>query len=64
MLVSDKIYNLDLMYKDVPMPFVIKTMEEIEEQTGGITDNPHRHKYYSVIWSFTATGKHIIDFND
>ncbi|MCX6271696.1 MAG: helix-turn-helix transcriptional regulator [Bacteroidetes bacterium] len=46
------------------MPFVIKTMEEIDEQLGGIADNPHRHNYYTVIWSFTATGKHIIDFRE
>lgn len=61
---KDKIYSLDLMYNDTPMPFVIKTMEEIDEQLGGISDNPHRHNYYTVIWSFTATGKHIIDFKE
>lgn len=46
------------------MPFVIKTMEEIDEEAGGIADNPHRHNYYTIIWSITATGKHIIDFNE
>lgn len=61
---KDKIYSLDLMYNDTPMPFVIKTMEEIDQQLGGITDHPHRHNYYTVIWSFTATGKHIIDFKE
>ena len=39
-------------------------MEEIDEKSGGIADQPHRHNYYSVIWSFTATGKHIIDFEE
>jgi len=39
-------------------------MEEIDVQLGGISDHPHRHNYYTVIWSFTATGKHIIDFNE
>lgn len=61
---KDKIYSLDLMYNDTPMPFVIKTMEEIDEQLGGISDHPHRHNYYTVIWSFTATGTHIIDFKE
>lgn len=61
---KDKIYSLDLMYNDTPMPFVIKTMEEIDQHLGGITDHPHRHNYYTVIWSFTATGKHIIDFKE
>ena len=61
---KDKIYSHDLMYNDTPMPFVIKTMEEVELQTGGITDIPHRHKYYTIIWSLQATGKHIIDFKE
>lgn len=61
---KDKIYSLDLIYNDAPMPFVIKTMEEIDEQAGGIADDPHRHNFYTVIWSFNATGKHVIDFKD
>lgn len=60
----EKIYSLDLHLNGTPMPFVMKTMEEIDQQLGGISDNPHRHNYYSVIWSFTATGKHIIDFKE
>lgn len=58
-----KTYDLDLLYEGSPMPFVLKTMEEIDEQLGGIADTPHRHNYYTVIWSRTATGKHIIDFH-
>jgi len=61
---KEKIYSLELVYNGTPMPFVIKTMEEIDRQLGGIADNPHRHNYYTVIWSFTATGKHIIDFKE
>ena len=64
MPVTDKIYSLDLQYNDAPMPFVMKTMEEIDLGLGGISDNPHRHNYYTVIWSFTATGKHVIDFKE
>ena len=61
---KNKIYSVDLAYKGAPLPFVIKTMEEIDHASGGIADEPHRHLYYSVIWSFSATGKHIIDFNE
>lgn len=64
MRVKDKIYSLDLTYNDTPVPFVIKTMEEIDRQLGGISDHPHRHNYYTIIWSFTATGKHVIDFKE
>lgn len=64
MLENKIIYNYELLHNGVQVPFVIKTIEEIYEKNGGIVDNPHRHNYYSVIWSFTATGKHIIDFKE
>jgi len=39
-------------------------MEEVDKQLGGISDDPHRHNYYTVIWPVTATGKHVIDFKE
>ena len=64
MINNDNINNLELLYDNIPTPFAIKTMEEIDEQLGGIADKPHKHNYYSVIWSNKATGKHIIDFKE
>ncbi len=61
---KQKIYNLDLIYGGTPVAFAIKPMEEMVDEDGGIMDEPHRHNFYSVIWSFTATGNHIIDFKD
>ncbi len=61
---KEKIYSYQLIYNGAPMPFVIKTMEEIDEQLGGISDNPHRHNYYTIIWPLTATGKHVVDFKE
>jgi AraC-like DNA-binding protein len=61
---KNKIYGLDLMFNGTPAHFVIKTMEEIDNALGGIADHPHKHNYYTVIWPVTATGKHIIDFNE
>ena len=60
----NKIDKHELMYNDIPMPFVIKTIEEIDELLGGIADKPHRHNYYTVIWSVNARGKHIVDFKE
>ena len=60
----DRIYTLDLKYNGSPAHFVFKSMEEIDEAAGGISDYPHRHNYYTVIWPFGATGKHIIDFRE
>ncbi len=31
---KEKIYNFDLLYNNSPMPFVIKTMEEIDRAFG------------------------------
>ena len=64
MTAKDKIYSLELLYNGAPIPFVIKTMENVDGQLGGIADDPHRHNYYTVIWPITATGKHIIDFKE
>lgn len=61
---KDKIYSLDLLYQGQPFPFVIKTMEEIEQQSGAIADDPHRHNYFTVIWPFKGGGRHIIDFKE
>jgi AraC-like DNA-binding protein len=61
---KDKISSLDLKFADNPAQFVIKTMEEIDKALGGISDLPHRHTYYTVIWSYTATGRHLIDFKE
>lgn len=60
----DKIFRIDLMYRDVPMPFVIKKFDGIGTVTIGVEANPHRHNYYSIIWPFKGDGKHIIDFRE
>jgi AraC family transcriptional activator of pobA len=61
---KERIFSLDLMYNDLPMPFVIKKMEGIDSITLGKEANPHRHNYYSVIWPLAGGGKHIIDFRE
>jgi AraC family transcriptional regulator, transcriptional activator of pobA len=61
---NDRIYSIDLEHRGTPASFVIRTMEDRADEYGGIREAPHRHNYYSVIWSFTATGRHIIDFRE
>lgn len=56
------IYNIN--QNKLPVEVEIKTMEEIDERLGGISDKPHLHNYYTIIWSTNATGKHIIDFKE
>jgi AraC-like DNA-binding protein len=61
---NSKIYSQTLIYQGTPVPFVIITMEHLDKLSSGIADIPHRHDYYSIIWSLKATGKHIIDFKE
>jgi AraC family transcriptional regulator, transcriptional activator of pobA len=60
----DQISSLDLQYDGQLASFAIKTMEEIHYKQGGIADPPHKHNYYTVIWTLSAKGKHIIDFRE
>jgi AraC-like DNA-binding protein len=62
--VKEKIESVDLIYAGNPVHFMIRSMEEIASEQEGIADAPHRHNFYSVIWSQTARGKHIIDFHE
>ena len=59
-----KIENLDLVYAGNSVSFLIRSMEEIASEQEGIVEDPHRHNFYSVIWSQDARGKHIIDFHE
>jgi AraC family transcriptional activator of pobA len=61
---TNRIHNVDLVYNGKPAAFVIQTMEDIDEKMEGAPDEPHRHKYYTVIWPFTGSGRHIIDFRE
>lgn len=45
-------------------PFTLKSMEEIYDAANGKTDDPHRHEYYTVVWTIKAEGIHHIDFID
>ena len=57
---KEKIYSLDLMYNDLPMPFVIKKLEGIDRIALGIEANPHRHNYYSIIWPLSRRQASIL----
>lgn len=44
--------------------FGITRMEKTFEKRNGKPDTPHRHDFYTVILVKSASGKHIIDFNE
>ena len=61
---TSRIYNIDLFMDGKPASFIIRTMESINDELKGAPDDPHRHNYYTVIWPFTGSGRHIIDFKE
>jgi AraC family transcriptional regulator, transcriptional activator of pobA len=61
---ATRINNIDLIYKGSPAAFVIETLEQISNEQLGAEDDPHRHNYYSLIWTISGSGKHIIDFRE
>jgi AraC family transcriptional regulator, transcriptional activator of pobA len=61
---NDTINSLDLKHEGNAVPFAIRSMDSQEIMQNGISDSPHRHNYYTVIWPITAIGKHIIDFKE
>jgi AraC family transcriptional activator of pobA len=61
---GNRIDNLDLFYDGKPASFVIRTMESIDDELQGTADDPHRHNYYTVVWPFSGSGRHIIDFKE
>jgi AraC-like DNA-binding protein len=54
--------QLPLVHHDQPVPFLAKTIEEVEEEHNEQLEKPHRHDYYSVIWVEKGSGTHHIDF--
>jgi AraC family transcriptional regulator, transcriptional activator of pobA len=56
---SDGIHKENvLQYNNSPSLFVIKKAEELRMEIAAI---PHRHSYYTILWSFNNAGNHTVD---
>jgi AraC family transcriptional activator of pobA len=56
--------SVNLLYEGSPASFVIQTIESLHGEMDNTTDEPHRHNYFTVIWPFSGSGKHMIDFRE
>jgi AraC family transcriptional activator of pobA len=56
--------SVDLVYEGSPVSFVIQTIEGLIGEMENTTEEPHRHNFFTVIWPFTGSGKHMIDFRE
>tara|TARA_R110000868_G_scaffold86347_8_gene242252 strand:- start:52504 stop:53364 length:861 start_codon:yes stop_codon:yes gene_type:complete len=60
---SVKIYH-QVNKEDSNLTFGISKMEAIYHKRMGKPDTPHRHNYFTIIFTIKASGKHVIDFNE
>lgn len=49
---------------DERLSFGISRMEDIYDKRDGVTDEPHRHNYFTIVVVLAAKGKHLIDFQE
>ena len=61
---KNNIPNIDLMHHEDKVSFAIRTTEYIYDKTEGKPDIPHRHNYYTIIWTKKACGIHNIDYRE
>ena len=59
-----QIPSYELRHNGDTVDFAIRSVEEVIAIFGNQTDIPHRHDYYTVIWSKNNSGKHIIDYKE
>jgi AraC family transcriptional activator of pobA len=57
-----EINNIGLEHEGSPVSFVIQTIESLSGEMDDDSAVPHRHNYFTVIWPFSGSGKHMIDF--
>lgn len=57
------IENVDLVVGNKNVSFAIKSFADIESKrdVDDKVEEPHRHNFYTVLWTIRATGQHTID---
>lgn len=53
---------VELQYQQQEVSFAIKNMAEIEDETHGRIEPPHRHNFYAILWHKSGVGHHVVDF--
>jgi AraC-like DNA-binding protein len=56
--------SYELTYSGEPVDFAIRSVSEVVKLFGPLNDVPHRHNYYTVLWSQNASGVHRIDYKE
>jgi len=59
-----QIPSYGLKHNGETVDFAIRSVKDVIAIFGQQTDIPHRHDYYTVLWSLNESGKHIIDYRE
>jgi AraC-like DNA-binding protein len=54
----------ELHHENEEVAFAIRSTDDVMAMFGAKTDKPHRHNYYTVLWSHNNSGRHIIDYKE
>ncbi len=54
----------ELRHDNQEVAFAIRSTRDVIAMFGTDTDKPHRHDYYTVIWSHNDGGRHIVDYRE
>lgn len=61
---NKNIPSYELKHNGETVDFALRSVEQVVKIFGNQTDVPHRHNYYTVLWSQNDSGKHIIDYKE
>jgi len=61
---DNHIPNYELLHENEEVAFAIRSTKDVQNMFGDNTDKPHRHNYYTVLWSHRYSGQHIVDYHE
>lgn len=61
---GNNIPSYELFHENEEVAFAIRSTKDVQIMFGDNTEKPHRHNYYTVLWSHNNAGKHIVDFHE
>ena len=63
---KNKIPTFELLHENEEVAFAIRFAEDMIafQKDHPVLDVPHRHNYYTVLWSHNQSGKHRVDYQE
>ena len=61
---TGRIPTYELRHENQEVAFAIRSARDVIAIFGTDTDKPHRHDFYTVLWSHNHGGRHIVDYRE